>query len=95
MSPGEDLALRKEILVAHASLCRLKIRYQSRALRESLTWGGAAAAVVHTPAARDALFLLAAEGLGRERTARFLGFAFRALAIARLTGLVAALLRRQ
>jgi hypothetical protein len=91
---SEELALRKEVLLAHSSLCRLKIHYQADVLRHSFSWRGAATAVAAAPPARAALFLLAAEGLGHARMARWLTFAGRALAVARLTRLALALLRK-
>ncbi len=90
----ENLALRKEVLLARSSLCRLKIRYQAHALRESFTWRRVGAVVAGSPPARDALFLLAAEGLGRYRVARWLALAARALAIARLTSLAIGVLSK-
>lgn len=92
---ADELALRKEVVLARSSLCRLKIHYQADSLRRSLTWGGVATAVGSVPPARAALFLLAAEGLGHERTARWLAFAGRALAVAKLASLVLAQLRRR
>lgn len=94
MNPIEDsLALRKELLVARSSLCRLEIRHEMQSLRRSLSWREAGAAVVQTPAGRDALFLLAAEGIGRERTARWLAVAVQVLAIAKLASLAVQTLR--
>lgn len=90
----EDLALRKEILLARSSLCRLKIRHEAQAFRRNLTWREAGAAIAATPAARDAIFLLAAEGLGRDRVARWLALAGRVLAIAKLTNLAMHMLRK-
>lgn len=84
----DNLALRKELLIARSSLCRLKIRHEVQCLRNSLTWREAGAAAAQSPAARDALFLLAAEGIGRERTARWLAVAGQVLAIAKLVSLV-------
>lgn len=92
--PVDDLVLRKEVLLARSSLCRLKIRYRANALRQCLSWRQAGATAVRTAPARTAFFLLAAEGLGRDRMARWLAFAGRVLAIARLTNLALALLRR-
>lgn len=90
----ENLALRKELLVARSSLCRLKIRHEAREFRHNLTWREAGAAVAGTTAGRDALFLLAAEGIGRERTARWLAVAVQVLAIAKLAALAAQTLRK-
>ena len=94
MNPAEDdLALRKELLIARSSLCRLKIRHEVQSLRHSLSWREAGAAAVQTEAGRDALFLLAAEGIGRNRMARWLAVAGQALAIARLISLAVQALR--
>ncbi len=90
----DDLALRKEILVARASLCRLKIRYNASTLRQGLTWRHAFAGVAGSAPARDAALLLVAEGVGRHRVARWLAFAIRALAIARLTNLALTMLKK-
>jgi len=90
----EDLALRKEVLLARSSLCRIKIRYHAAALRRGLSWRGAGSALADAPAARSAMFLLVAEGLGRERTARWLAFAARALAVARVASVAIGLLRK-
>lgn len=87
------LALRREVLIARSALCRLKIRHEVQYLRHHLTWREAGAAVVRTTAGRDALFLLAAEGIGRERTARWLAVAGQVLAIAKLANLAAQVLR--
>lgn len=89
----EELALRKEVLLARSSLGRLKVHYQADVLRQSLSWRGAATAIAEAPPARAALFLLAAEGLGRDRTARWLAFARRFLATARVASLAIGLLR--
>lgn len=92
-SRADDLALRKEILVARSSLCRLKIRHQANTLRQGLSWRHALAGVAGFAPARDAALLLVAEGLGRNRVAGWLAFALRALAIARITSLAFSLLR--
>jgi hypothetical protein len=89
----ENLALRKELLIARSSLCRLKLRHEVQDVRHNLTWREAGAAVVRTTAGRDAAFLLAAEGLGRERTARWLAVAGQVLAIAKLVQLAVQTLR--
>ncbi|MDH5265310.1 MAG: hypothetical protein OEX21_11220 [Betaproteobacteria bacterium] len=92
--PDDALALRKELLLARSSLCRLKIRHEADILRHSLSWRGAATAVAAAPPARAALFLLAAEAAGHARMARWLTLAGRALAAVRLARLALHLLRR-
>jgi hypothetical protein len=66
-SASELLALRKEVLLARSSLQRLKIARDAGALRESLRWPRAAAAVVASPQGRSVLFgaLLLLAGRGR------------------------------
>jgi len=91
--PDEELALHKDLLVARSSLCRLKIRHEVGVLRGSLSWHHAAMDVASSSPARTAIFLLALGGMGRERMARLLAFASRALMVARLTGVVMSLLR--
>lgn len=94
MNPADDsLALRKELLIAHSSLCRLKIRHEVQSLRHNFSWREAGAAAVQTAAGRDALFLLAAEGIGRHRMARWLAVAGQVLAIAKLANLAVQTLR--
>jgi hypothetical protein len=89
----EELALRKQLLVARSALCRLKIRREAGALREGLTWRNAATAVANSSPARAAAFDLVLEGLGRDRMSRALAFASRALMVARITRMVLSLLR--
>jgi len=66
-SARELLALRKEVLVARASLQRLKIGSELEALREDLRWPRAVAAIATSRAIRSALFggLLILAGRGR------------------------------
>ena len=89
----DNLALRKELLIARSALCRLRIRQEVHSLRHGLSWREAGAAVAQAPAARDAIFLLAAEGLGRERMAGWLAVAARILALAKLAILALEMLR--
>jgi hypothetical protein len=89
----EELALRKQLLVARSSLYRLKIRHETGVLRESLSWRHAAVAAASSSPARTAAFLLALEGLGKGRTARLLAFASRALMVARFVRTALSLLR--
>jgi hypothetical protein len=90
-----DLALRKQLLLARSSLCRLKIRHEAEVVRESLAWRNVAVAAAQSHTTRSAAFLLAAELMGHERMARLLAYAGRATALARLARLAIALLHRQ
>ena len=91
--PGDDLALRKQLLVARSSLCRLRIRHEGGALREGLSFRPLASMAASSAPARDAAFLLAMEGLGQDRTARLLAIASRALMVARFARIALALLK--
>jgi hypothetical protein len=87
----EVLALRKRLLVARSALCRLKIRNEVGALRESVSRRHGAAPASASPA-RAAAFDIAVEALGKDRMSRFLAFASRALMVARIARIVASLL---
>jgi hypothetical protein len=90
-----NLALRRQLLLARSSLCRLKIRHEVGVLREGLAWRQVAVAAAQSHTTRSAAFLLAAELVGHERMARMLVYAGRATALARLARLAIALLHRQ
>lgn len=89
-SPRELLALRKEVLVARATLQRLKVACEVEALRENLRWPRAVAAIAASPPARSALFGLLLLVTGRGRLARFVRIAAATLALTRLAGRLAA-----
>jgi hypothetical protein len=91
--PEDELVLRKRLLVARSALCRLKIRHEVGALRQSLSWRHAAVAAASSSPARAAAFGLVLEGLGEDRMSRFLAFASRALMVARITRIVVSLAR--
>jgi hypothetical protein len=91
--PEDELALRKELLIARSSLARLRIRQDAHDFRRSLSWREAGTAIARIPAVRDNAFLLAVDGLGRDRVARWLALAGRVLAIAKLATLVLEVLR--
>ena len=91
--PPDDFEARKQLLVARSALCRLRLRHSAARLGESLTPGQVGAALVKSPAARSAAFLLAIEIAGPERIARLLSFASRALSVARVAGIALAWLK--
>ena len=64
--------------------------YTSKGLMEIRALG---ASVAHSPPAREAALLLVAEVVGRHRMGRWLAFAVRALAIAKMTNIALSLLR--
>jgi hypothetical protein len=81
---ARDLALRKELLLARSSLYRLKLQGEVEAVRRSLSWPRAGMAIVSAGPARKLAFDLAVDVVGRDRVARYLTMAHRALAVARL-----------
>ena len=91
--PPDDFAMRKQLLAARSSLCRLRLRHDAWVLRESFTVPRLGASVVRSPAARTAAFLVAVEIAGPTRMARLLAFANQALSIARIAGIALAWLR--
>lgn len=93
-SRDDDLALRKEVLLARAQLARLKVAYHAGKVRRSFTWGHALAGAARCAPAREAALLLVAEGVGRHRAAHWLSVALRAIAIARLAVLALSFLGR-
>ena len=78
------LAREKELLLARSTLCRLRLRSQSRALRDSLRWRGIAASAAASPAARGTLLAIALSLPALARTARFAATAIRIVLLARL-----------
>ena len=91
--PTDDFESRKQLLVARSALGRLRLRHDAARLRESLTPGQVGAALVRSPAARSAAFLLAIEVAGPNRIARLLSFASHALSLARMAGVALAWLK--
>ena len=92
-SPLADLALRKQLLLARSSLCRLEIRHDVEVVRDSLTWRNTAIVAARSPTVRSAAFLLATEVVGHDRMAHFLAYAGRALAFTRLVRVAIELVR--
>lgn len=88
-SPRELLALRKEVLVARASLQRLKIGGELDALRESLRWPRAVAAIAASPQGRSVLFGLLLLLAGRGRVARLVRAGAGAVALVKLVSMFA------
>ena len=91
--PPDDFAMRKQLLAARSSLCRLRLRQDAWALRESVSVPHLGASVASSPAARTAAFLVAVEIAGPARMARLLAFANQALSVARIAGIALAWLR--
>lgn len=83
------LALRRQALAARASLQRLEVRSDVAALRESLRWPRAAAAIAASPRGRSALFGVLLFAAGSGRLARVVRIAAAALVVARLAARMA------
>jgi hypothetical protein len=90
---AEVLALRKEVLVARAALCRLKIRRDVLELRGSLSFAKAGTALAGSAPARELVLGLLLSGLGSGRVARMLALAGRAVVVARVALAVVGMLR--
>lgn len=90
----ENLALRKQLLQARSTLCRLRIRYELNAMRDRLSWARAGVMAVKVLPVRSALLGLALYGVPHSRLARLLALAARVLLLARLASIAANLLRK-
>ncbi len=90
----ENLALRKQLLQARSTLCRLRIDYELTAMRDSLNWAQAGVMAIKTLPVRSTIFGLALQGMGHKRLARLLTLAARTLFAVRLTGIALTLLRK-
>ncbi len=88
----EALARDREALLARSALCRLRLRRQTRGLRDALDWRRTPVAVMAMPAARRIAFGLALAFVGRARGARMILLATRVLLCAKLAF---ALIRRR
>lgn len=85
----ETLALHKEVLVARASLQRLRVERDVLALRQGLRWPLVGVALASSPTARAGLFALLT--LAGRRAPRLLG---RAAVVAALAVVAVRMLRR-
>jgi hypothetical protein len=93
-SAAENLALRKQILLARSALGRLRVAHQLSAIHDSLRWPRVGMAVAGSPPARSALLGLLVLVAGEGRVARLLRGAAAALMLAKLARVLAALLKR-
>ena len=85
MSPALDaLARDRDALLARSALCRLRLRRQTRGLRDALDWRRTPIAVMAMPAARRIAFGLALSFVGRARGARMILLAGRMVLGAKL-----------
>lgn len=90
----ENLALRKQLLQARSTLCRLRIRYELDALHDTLSWAQAGVMAVTALPVRSTVFGLALVAVGHNRLARLLTLAARMLLLARLASIAVNLLRK-
>jgi len=90
----ENLALRKQLLQARSTLCRLRIRYELNAMHDSLSWAQAGVMAVKALPVRSTVFGLALVAVGHNRLARLLALAARMLLLARLASIAVNQLRK-
>lgn len=83
----EHLALRKQLLQARSTLCRLRIRHELNALHDTLGWTRDVVMAVTATPVRAVAFGLAVYGLSRTPLARVLALAVRMLLLGRLAKL--------
>jgi hypothetical protein len=91
---SEHLALRKQLLQARSALCRLQIRHESVAVRNSLGWTEAGSTAAASPSIRLAAMGLALFGVSRSRASRWFKWATGVLLVARLSVVAVQLLRK-
>ena len=90
----DNLALRKQLLQARSTLCRLRIRHELNAMRGTLSWARAGIMALKALPVRSAVFGLALAGVAHGRLARLLALAARILLLARLASIAVNLLRK-
>ncbi len=83
----EDLALRKQLLQARSTLCRLRIRHELNTFHDTLGWTRRVVTAVTATPVRAAAFGLALYGVSRTPLARVLALAVRMLLLGRLAKL--------
>lgn len=92
--PLENLALRKQLLQARSTLCRLRVRYEVNAMRDRLSWARAGVRAAKALPVRSAVLGLALYAVPHSRLARLLALAARMLLLARLASIVASMLQK-
>jgi hypothetical protein len=93
-NPPKNLALRKQLLQARSTLCRLRIRCELNSMRDSLSWARAGVQAAKAIPVRSAVLGLALFGVPHSRLARLLALAARMLLLARMAGGVASMLQK-
>jgi hypothetical protein len=90
----EMLALRRQLLQARSTLCRVRIRAELSALRDPLRWAQAGVAAVASHPVRYTLIGLALNGVAHGRLQQWLMPAARTLLLTQLASVAFNLLRR-
>jgi hypothetical protein len=90
----KNLALRKQLLQARSTLCRLRIRHELNAMRDTLSWGRAGIMALKALPVRSSVLALALYPVPHSRLARLLTLAARMLLLARLARIAANLFRK-
>ncbi len=85
---ADNLALRKQVLLARSAMLRLKAVHEADAVRERLRWPRAVTAIAASSRGRSALFGLLMLLAGRGRLARLVGGAAAIVAVVKLAGLL-------
>jgi hypothetical protein len=90
----DELAARKQLLIARSTLTRLQIQSELLGLRDSVSWTRIGLRAATSAPVRSAMFGLALSRLGHNRMARLLGLASKVILAAKMTG-VAVAIRKQ
>jgi hypothetical protein len=90
----DDLAARKQLLIARSTLARLQMQSDLLGLRESVSWTRIGLKAATSAPVRSALFGLALSRLGDNRVASLLGLASKAILFAKMTGVAVAIRRK-
>lgn len=84
--PLDELAARKQLLIARSTLARLQLKSELLSMRESISWTSIGLKAATSAPVRSALFGLAVSRLGHNRMARLLGLASKVILVAKMTG---------
>lgn len=82
----QELAARKQLLLARSALIRLQIRHQLYSVHGGVSWVNVGLHAATSAPVRSALFGLALSRLGHNRVARVLAIASKAILFAKITG---------
>jgi hypothetical protein len=90
----DDLAGRKQLLIARSTLARLQMQSELLGLRESVSWTRIGLKAATSAPVRSALFGLALSRLGHNRVASLLGLASKAILFAKMTSTAIAIRKK-